>query len=182
MTPAPVKLPVSVAVPAVRVPSMMLAPALVKLPLLLTVKWLPAPTVRLPELLNAPVLVRAAPSFKVRLPPAVLAVSPASAAVVPPSRICAGAIEQQIGGVGRDVGANELEHAVAARGLPGAAGECAAREIGETVHGNRAAAVRRDGPLIINRSAGASLLPPRKPVPPCTVMPAAIVSVSPGLT
>ena len=29
MTPAPVKLPVSVAVPAVRVPSMLLAPALV---------------------------------------------------------------------------------------------------------------------------------------------------------
>ena len=66
----------------------------------------------------------------------------------------AGAIEQQIGGVGRDVGALELEHALAARGLPGAAGERAAREIGETVHGDCAAAVRRDDPLIVNRSAG----------------------------
>ena len=81
---------------------------------------------------------------------------------MPPSRICAGAIEQQIGGIGRDVGALELEHALAARGLPGAAGERAAREIVETVHGDRAAAVRRDDPLIINRSAGGKFITAEK--------------------
>ena len=37
-------------------------------------------------------------------------------------------------------------------------------------------------PLLSIVPPGANSSPPRKPVPPCTVMPAAIVSVLPGLT